>query len=260
MRHSFRVNAGLPPKAEIYGGWESAPTWADIHCQGHTLGHYLSACSLMYGATRDVRFKQRTDYIVVELRNCQVASKTGLLTAFAEGNALMDTVLSGKKYTGVPWYTSHKVLAGLRDASLYTGNPAALEALTKFCDWAIAATAPLTDDQFQKMLDVEHGGMNEVLADVYEITSAMYATSHSQGVFAISPFSILWPGRAITSTVFAPTHGSQRSSMLNRLYQLTGQTNYLAASSFFWKTVANTRSFVKGNHGDSEHFFSRRRL
>ena len=43
LLHNFRVNAGLQPKAPIYGGWESAQTWADIRCHGHTLGHYLSA-------------------------------------------------------------------------------------------------------------------------------------------------------------------------------------------------------------------------
>ena len=254
MLHSFRVNAGLSPKAEIYGGWESAPTWADIHCQGHTLGHYLSACSLMYGATRDVRFKQRTDYIVAELRNCQVASKTGLLTAFPEGNALMDTVLSGKKYTGVPWYTSHKVLAGLRDASLYTDNAVALEALTKFCDWAVAATAPLTDDQFQKMLDVEHGGMNEVLADVYEMTADVRYLTLSKRFCHQSVLDPLARSRDHLDGLHANTQ-IPKIIGFNRLFQLTGQKNYLAASSFFWKTVANTRSFVNGNHGDGEHFF-----
>ena len=57
MLHNFRVNAGLPPKARVYGGWESDPVWADINCQGHTLGHYLSACALAYRSTRDRRFK-----------------------------------------------------------------------------------------------------------------------------------------------------------------------------------------------------------
>src|SRR5579863_6711728 len=47
MLHNFRVNAGLQPKAPIYGGWESVQTWADIRCHGHTLGHYLTAASLM---------------------------------------------------------------------------------------------------------------------------------------------------------------------------------------------------------------------
>lgn len=254
MLHTFRVNAGLQPKAEIYGGWESVPTWTDIHCQGHTLGHYVSACSLMYGATRDVRFKQRADYIVAELRDCQVAGKTGLVTAFPEGNVLMETVLSGKKYTGVPWYTLHKVYAGLRDASLYTNNPVALDVLVKFCDWAVTATAPLTDEQFQKMLETEHGGMNEVLADAYEMTGDARYLALSKRFCHQAILDPLSRSRDHLDGLHANTQ-IPKVIGFNRLYQLTGQKNYLAASAFFWKTVANTRSFVNGNHGDEEHFF-----
>ncbi|MEG9431331.1 glycoside hydrolase family 127 protein [Terriglobus sp. ADX1] len=254
MLHSFRVNAGLQPKAEIYGGWESAPTWTDIHCQGHTLGHYLSACSLMYGATRDELFKQRADYIVAELHDCQVAGKTGLVTAFPEGNVLMDTVLSGKRYTGVPWYTLHKVYAGLRDASVYTDNPVALDVLVQFCDWAVAATAPLTDEQFQKMLDVEHGGMNEVLADAYEMTGDARYLALAKRFCHQAILDPLSKSRDHLDGLHANTQ-IPKVIGFNRLYQVTGQKNYLAASAFFWKTVATTRSFVNGNHGDEEHFF-----
>jgi uncharacterized protein len=254
MLHTFRVNAGLPPKAEVYGGWESAPTWADIHCQGHTLGHYLSGVALMYGATRDTRFKQRSDYIVAELRDCQAASKTGLLTAFPEGNGLMDTVLSGKKYSGVPWYTTHKVLAGLRDADLYTKNPAALEVLVKFCDWAVDATAPLTDAQFQKMLDEEHGGMNEVLTDASEMTGDARYLALARRFCHQAVLDPLARSRDNLDGLHANTQ-IPKIIGFTRLYQQTGQRNYQAASAFFWKTVANTRSFVNGNHGDGEHFF-----
>src|SRR6185369_9205690 len=68
MLHNFRVNAGLAPKAPVYGGWESVATWADIRAHGHTAGHYLTACALMYAATGDERMKQRVDYIAGELR------------------------------------------------------------------------------------------------------------------------------------------------------------------------------------------------
>lgn len=254
MLHTFRINAGLPPKAEVYGGWESNATWTEIHCQGHTLGHYLSGYSLMYGATQDVRFKERADYIVAELRDCQVASKTGLLTAFPEGNSLMDTVLSGKKYTGVPWYTVHKVYAGLRDASLYTNNPAALEVLNKYCDWAVTATASLTDEQFQKMLEVEHGGMNEVLADVYQMTGDVRYLTLAKRFCHQAILDPLAKSRDHLDGLHCNTQ-IPKIIGFNRLYQQTGQKNYLAASAFFWKTVANTRSFVNGNHGEGEHFF-----
>jgi len=254
MLHTYRVNAGLPPRAEVYGGWESNPTWTEIHCQGHTLGHYLSGCSLMYGATQDVRFKQRADYIVAELRDCQIAGKTGLLTAFPEGSSLMGTVLSGKKYTGVPWYTLHKVYAGLRDASLYTNNPVAMEVLIKYCDWAVTATAPLTDEQFQMMLEVEHGGMNEVLADVHEMTGDVRYLTLARRFCHQSILAPLAKSRDHLDGLHANTQ-IPKIIGFNRLYQQTGQKNYLAASAFFWKTVANTRSFVNGNHGENEHFF-----
>ena len=51
LLHNFRVNAGLEPKGAVYGGWESQEPWIDIRCQGHTLGHYLSACAMMAAAT-----------------------------------------------------------------------------------------------------------------------------------------------------------------------------------------------------------------
>src|SRR5262249_51956871 len=71
MLHYFRVNAGLEPKAPVYGGWESVQTWADIRAHGHTLGHYLTAASLMYASTGQHEMKQRVDYIVAELKDCQ---------------------------------------------------------------------------------------------------------------------------------------------------------------------------------------------
>ena len=77
MLHNFRVNAGLEPKAPVYGGWESVPMWADIRAHGHTLGHYLSACSLMYASTANDAFKKRCDYIVAELQECQNAGEDG---------------------------------------------------------------------------------------------------------------------------------------------------------------------------------------
>src|SRR3546814_20630657 len=89
MLHNFRVNAGLQPKAPVYGGWESEPTWADINCHGHTLGHYLSACAFASRSTTDARFKQRIDYIAGALAACQKASGSGLVCAFPDGPALV---------------------------------------------------------------------------------------------------------------------------------------------------------------------------
>jgi len=57
----FRTHAGLQPKAQRYGGWESEGL------AGHTLGHYLSACSMAYASTGNEEFRKRVNYIVDEL-------------------------------------------------------------------------------------------------------------------------------------------------------------------------------------------------
>src|SRR5262249_47176249 len=63
LLHVFRLNANLPSTAQPLGGWE-AP---NCEVRGHFVGHYLSACAQLYAATGDPHFKQRADYLVVEL-------------------------------------------------------------------------------------------------------------------------------------------------------------------------------------------------
>ncbi len=255
MLHNFRVNAGLQPKAPVYGGWESAQTWADIRCQGHTLGHYLSACAMMYASTGDEQFKQRCDAIVADLQECQAAGKTGLICAFPDGAAQFDNAVAGRRIVGVPWYTTHKVLAGLRDAYLYCNNDAALAVLVGVCDWAITITQPLNEQQFQRMLRTEHGGMNEVLADVYVLTGDAKYLTLSQRFCDHSVMDPLAQGRDTLDRLHSNTQ-IPKFVGFNRLYGLTGQAQYQAASKNFWKTVVQNRSFVTGGNGDQEHFFA----
>lgn len=254
MLHNFRINAGLAPKAPVYGGWESDPTWADINCHGHTLGHYLSACALAWRSTRDARFKQRVDYIADELAECQKASGTGLVCAFPQGPALVAAHLRGEPITGVPWYTLHKIFAGLRDATLLADNATARAVLISLADWAVIATRPLSDAQFETMLDTEHGGMNEVLADLYFMTG-------NAGYLALSRrFShqaILLPLAAGRDQLDGLHANTQIPKIIGfeRVFEATGDAGYRDAAAFFWKAVALNRSFVTGGHGDNEHFF-----
>ena len=166
LLHNFHVNAGRAPRAPVYGGWESVDPWIEIRCHGHTLGHYLTACACMFASTGEARFAERVDYLVSELAACQLQTG-GWLTAFPDGVAPLVDSLAGKPFAGVPWYTTHKVLAGLRDAHVIRGNPQALAVLVRFAEWIDSAAQPVSDAAFQKMLEREHGGMNEVLADVF---------------------------------------------------------------------------------------------
>ncbi|HEX8149174.1 MAG TPA: beta-L-arabinofuranosidase domain-containing protein [Pyrinomonadaceae bacterium] len=254
LLHNFRINAGLKPKAPVYGGWESQEPWVGIRCQGHTLGHYLSACALMFAATGDAQFGRRSDYVVAELRECQDAGGSGLVCAFPDGEKPLHEVSDAKRFVGVPWYTMHKIFAGLRDAHLHTGNRAALDVLLKLSDWAVAHTRNLPDEQFQRMLDTEHGGMNEVLADVYALTGAERFLTLAERFCHRKLLTPLAQARDALDKLHSNTQ-IPKVIGFSRLYELTGRDEYGAASRFFWRTVVERRTFATGGNGDHEHFF-----
>jgi uncharacterized protein len=254
MLHNFRVNAGLTPKAPVYGGWESEEPWVEIRCHGHTLGHYLTAVSLMYASTGDQRMKQRADYIVAELQACQAQAKSGLVCAFPDGAAQLENAIAGRKFVGVPWYTMHKILSGLRDAHLHAESSAALDVLKKLADWTATATAPMTEDSFQHMLATEHGGMNEVLADLAAVTGEQKYLVLARRFSHEALLAPLADGRDTLDGLHANTQ-IPKVVGFQRLFELTGEDRYRRAASFFWKTVVEQRSFATGGHGDQEHFF-----
>jgi len=254
LLHNFQVNAGLEPKAPVYGGWESEEPWVGIRCHGHTLGHYLSATAMMYAATGDARMQQRVDTIVSELRTCQDATGTGLVCAFPDGAAQLDNAVAGRPIVGVPWYTMHKIFAGLRDAHLYAGNGAALGVLTRLAAWTASATAAMSDAQWQRMLRVEHGGMNEVLADVAALTGDSRYLELAGRFSDQSLLGALADGRDPLDGLHANTQ-IPKVVGFQRLAAATGDDRYRRAARFFWRTVVERRSFVTGGHGDNEHFF-----
>lgn len=254
MLHNFRMNAGLKPKAPVYGGWESQEPWVSIRCHGHTLGHYLSACAMMFAATGKRAFRRRVEYIVKELAACQQARGDGLICAFPDGAVQLENSLSGKPFTGVVWYTMHKLLAGLRDAHLHAGNQQALQVLTHLADWIAAASAALGDAKFQKMLDVEHGGMNEALADLYALTgNAKYLALAER----FNHRALLQPLAAGRDTLDGLHSNTQIPKFIGfaRLHELTGNKAYGDAARNFWKTVVERRSYATGGNSDGEHFF-----
>ena len=255
MLHNFRVNAGLRPKAPVYGGWESVDPWIEIRCHGHTLGHYLTAAACMFESTGDTRFAERVDYIVAELAECQ-AKTGGWLTAFPDGVAPLADSLAGKPFPGVPWYTTHKVLAGLRDAHLHRGSKQALDAFVKFADWIDTAARDVSDDRLQKMLDREHGGMNEVLADLAEITGDGRYLRLARRFCHLALLDPLERGEDRLDGLHSNTQ-IPKVIGFNRIYAVSrgGGGAYDRAAQFFWESVVNERSFATGGHGDFEHFF-----
>lgn len=248
----FRVTAGLSSNAKPLGGWEGP----GVELRGHSLGHYLSACSIMYSATGDERLKQRVDHIVADLAKCQEQAVAeghheGYLSAFPE--SLFDRV-DAQKPVWAPWYTMHKIMAGLLDAHVRVGNAQALEVLTKLAGWVKFRVDRLTPEQMQGSLKDEHGGMNEVLANLYAVTGNPDHLRLAEAFNHQAVFTPLARGEDALNKLHANTQIPKIIGAA-REYELTGKTEYRDIAQFFWRQVALKRSYAIGGHSDDEHFF-----
>ena len=168
----YLKGAGLTPKVENY------PNWENTGLDGHIGGHYLSALSYMYAATGNTEFKERLDYMLSEMKRCQDAAGDGYLCGVPDGRKMWAEIKAGNIRANsfglndrwVPLYNIHKTYAGLRDAYLVAGCGEARDMFVKLADWMADLTNGLTEEQMQDMLRSEHGGLNEVFADVNAIT------------------------------------------------------------------------------------------
>src|SRR5215831_11198674 len=256
MMAYYRKRAGLEPKAQGYTGWDGDGR----NLTGHIAGHYLSAVSLMYAATGDVRFKERADYLVKEMKEVQDKNGDGYLSALEGGREKWAEVANGNIRSSFfdlngmwsPWYTLHKTFAGLRDAYRYTGNRTALEVEAKFAGWAETILSKLDEAQTQKMLNTEFGGMNEVLADLYADTGDkrwLNLSHHFDHHAVLDPLSR-------REDILAGLHGNTTvPKMIGYLarYIYTGDKTDGAAAEFFWDAVALHHSYATGGHGRDEY-------
>ena len=251
LLHNFRVTAGLPSTAQPLGGWE-APV---VELRGHTVGHYLSALALMYASTGDERFKSRADAMVAELAKVQDAEAQrfhpGYLSAFPE--EFFDRVEARQK-VWAPYYTIHKIMAGLFDVSQLCGNRQALDVLTKMADWVEFRVDRLTEPQQQAMLGTEFGGMNEVLANLYGVTGNPKYLRLARVFNHKAIFDPLLHHRDPLDGLHANTQFPKIIGAA-RQYELTGDDSLREIATFFWDRVVHQRSYVTGGNSDGEHFF-----
>jgi DUF1680 family protein len=258
----LRRSAKLEPKAQGYGGWDGDGR----QLTGHIAGHYLSGVSLAWAASGDARFRDRANYIVNELKLIQDAQGDGYLGALMDRNRVDGKILFQQLSQGIirsggfdlngmwsPWYVEHKIFAGLRDAYRYTENRTALDVEIKFATWAEAILAPLSDEQIQRMLATEFGGMNEVLADLYADTGdarwlALAAKfHHARIVDQLAQQKDILPG----------THGNTNIPKLYgalKLYMYTGNETEGSAAKYFWNEITQHHTFATGGNTRNEYF------
>ena len=252
LLHNFRVNAGLPSTAKPLGGWEEPK----CELRGHSLGHYLSACALMYASTGDAKLKQQGDYLVAELAKCQAKFPSGYLSAYPE--EFIERVETGKR-VWAPWYTLHKIYQGLLDMYVLCDNARALEVLKKACAWIQSRTDKLDDARMENMLRNEHGGMNDVLAELYAVTGEEKYLKLSQ---RFNHHAVLDPLSRREDKLTGLHANTQFPKILGagRQYELTGERSLQTIATFFWDVVTRERSYVIGGNSDYEAFSPKEEL
>lgn len=251
----YLKEANLEPKAENYTNWEN--TGLD----GHIGGHYLSALSKMYAATGNNVMKERMDYMLSELKRAQDASSNGYLSGVPGGKQIWKDISQGNINAAsfslndkwVPLYNIHKIYAGLYDAYVYGKSDVAKEMLIKLTDWAIQLVENLSEEQIQDMLRSEHGGLNEVFADVAAITGdEKYLNLARQ----FSQLSILEPLIEEEDHLTGMHANTQIPKVIGykRIAELDGNKSWADAARYFWEEVVNKRSVSIGGNSVREHF------
>lgn len=255
MLAPYRKEAGLQPRKPSYPNWDGL--------DGHVGGHYLSALAIN-AATGNEECRKRMEYMISELQlvldaNNQrpeawchnyiggIPNSAKMWTAFSKGDF-------GPYFgTWAPFYNIHKMYAGLRDAWLYCGNEQAKNLFLKFCDWAVDITRDLNDEQMEKMLGNEHGGMNEVLADAYAITGEQKYLDCARRFSHRMLLVPLENGKDCLDNMHANTQ-IPKVIGYQRIAELAHDVQYHNASEYFWEIVTRQRSLALGGNSRREHF------
>ncbi|AQR75576.1 hypothetical protein BXU08_00170 [Sphingomonas sp. LM7] len=265
LLHNFRKYAGLEPKAEIYGGWESDTI------AGHTLGHYMTALVLTWQQTGDAEMRTRADYIVDQLVEAQAKRGTGYVGGLGrkrkdgttvDGEEIFAEIRKGEIKSGgfdlngswAPFYTVHKLFAGLLDIHAAWGNPKALTVATGLAGYFEQVFAPLTPEQVQNVLACEYGGINESFAELYARTGNQRWLKMARTFY---DNRVLDPLKAREDKLANFHANTQVPKLIGlaRLHDLAGDPADKTAPTFFWDRVVHHHSYVIGGNADREYFF-----
>ncbi|MBB4126114.1 hypothetical protein GGR77_001404 [Xanthomonas translucens] len=264
LLHNFLQYAGLPPKGEVYGGWEGDTI------AGHTLGHYLSALAKMHAQTRDPALRQRIDYIVAELARAQAKDADGYVGgltrkndkgAIDSGKVVFEEVrrgiIKGSKFnlngSWSPLYTVHKLFAGLLDAHELAGNAQALQVLLPLAAYLGGVFDALDHAQMQTLLDTEFGGLNESYIELGARTGDPRWVALGKRLRHEKVIDPAAAGRDELPHIHANTQVPKFIGEA-RQFEVAGDADAAAAARFFWETVTGHYSYVIGGNADREYF------
>lgn len=247
LLHSFRLTSGITSTATPYRGWED-PT---CELRGHFAGgHYLSGVALAAAGSGNTDLKNRGNEMVAGLDSCQKKNAQGYLSAFP--TELFERLAEGMP-VWAPFYTYHKIMAGLLDMHTLTGNSDALQMAEGMARWAGQYFQGISNDQRQRMLRVEYGGMNEVLVNLAAVTKKdrYIAIAH---LFEQPNFLDPLAARKDELTgLHANTHVPKIIGAA-RMYEVTGDRRYRQIAEYFLDEVLTARNYAIGNTSLDEHW------
>lgn len=243
LLHMFRVSAGLPSAAQPLGGWEAPACELRGHFAG---GHILSACALMYASTGDSRFQDKANLLVAEMAKCQRSD--GYLSAFPA--SFFERLRNGQK-VWAPFYTYHKIMAGHLDVYTHCGNKLALHTAQRMADWTGAYVTPIPEAHFQQMLNVEYGGMQESLFNLYAITGERRYADLARKFSHSDFFNPLVNKQDDLAGLHANTHIPQVIGAA-RGYEVTGDPQFHAIAENFWNFLTAQHVYATGGTSDDE--------
>ncbi|WP_150306831.1 glycoside hydrolase family 127 protein [Planctomonas psychrotolerans] len=251
----FLREAGLPRVKPSYGNWENEGL------DGHTAGHYLSAAAMLYAATGDRVVLDRLDHMVDVLETCQREVGSGYVGGIPDGLDFWADVRAGRVGSDsfslggrwVPWYNLHKLFAGLLDAERYAGSHRARDVVIRLADWWLGIAADIDDERFERMLDTEFGGMNEVFAELAARTGSDDYLAMAKRFTHATIADPLVEGRDALTGLHANTQIPKVVGYA-RVAALSGDERLATAAREFWRIVVANRSVAFGGNSAREHF------
>jgi DUF1680 family protein len=249
LLHSFRLTAGISSSVTPYKGWED-PT---CELRGHFAGgHFLSAVALASAGSGNSVLRSRGDELVSGLAACQKKIGTRYLSAYPTD---LFEHLAQDKPAWAPFYTYHKIMAGLLDMHQLTGNTDALEIAEGMAQWAQEFFLGISAEQRQRVLRTEYGGMNEVLVNLAAVTRK---DRYIDAAHAFEQPGFLDPlagRRDELQGLHANTHVPKIIGAA-RMYEVTGDRRYREITEYFLAEILAARNYVIGNTSQEEHWKS----
>jgi DUF1680 family protein len=249
LLYNFRANAGLPVgSAKPLGGWEQPENGQrSSELRGHFVGHFLTATAQL-AATGDNEAKAKGDYMVSEMAKCQEKLGGKYLSAFP--TTWWDRLENGER-VWAPFYTIHKIMAGMFDMYRLGGNKQALQVAEGMAAWADEWTASKTEEQIQNILNVEFGGIAETL---YRLSAATDNDRWAKAGDRFQKKSFINPLAARRDDLrglHANTHVPQAIAAAWR-YEISADSRFRDVAEYFFYEVTSARSYVTGGTSNAE--------